>query len=504
MTLKTTMKNSFKIFSLGLAGVGLGSLLDARPAKAIEAPLQCQAAKLQVATVGAIPTFEFCRSQTLVNPKAEPITAQQLLTFSVENSAMIRSQKDMVDSAIYSLKSANGNWWPNVSMSNSSYLFVNTTGNNNPVVSGCTDSPSTAGHAFNPFNGSSSSCSAASTYSQAYPVITITWNFINPSRYPQIAGAQKGIKLAESQKRQSIQQLQMSLLKSYGSYLLTGYQLGELNRLVSIEKAILSSTDVLVDQRALPRYSRSQEGRNLISYQARIQQAIASQKQAYLELSTAMEKASTEAASIVPDLNSLVLRDWTYSEEETIKMAMESSENLKQLDLQKGIATDNANQIRGGILPTIGFLGYVTYQGTDASGTHSGLLSNYAGLSLSWNLFDGYTTKNQAISSDKQALSYAAQLESAKSQLRLQVKGKLLTLASLKTQISLYLDDIKHTELIANDLQSRSKFGLTGQSQVLQAQQQNHESRLQLISAITSYVVTYTELSNLCGVNPLG
>jgi outer membrane protein TolC len=122
---------------------------------------------------------------------------------------------------------------------------------------------------------------------------------------------------------------------------------------------------------------------------------------------------------------------------------------------------------------------------------------------VTWNLFDGYMTKNQAISSDRQAKSYSDQLEAAKIQLRMQTKSKLQTLSNLKNQISLYLNDIKQAELIAEDLRSRQRFGITNQADVLQAEQALHESRLQLISTIGSYVVAYTELANLCGVNPL-
>ena len=464
--------------------------------------LQCQKATLNVGNMAKLPQLTFCRVPTQGDDNKQiPVTAQQLLTTAVQNSSYLRSQNNLVDSALYSLKSANGNWWPNVSMTNSSYLFVNNSGNNNPVTTGCSNNPSTTGSAFNPFNGSS--CSASSSYGQAYPVITITWNFINPSRYPQIAGAQKSIKLAQSQANQSTQQLQMAVLKSYGSYLLSGYQLGELNRLIQLEQTQLSTTNLLVQQRGLPRYARSQEARNLLSYQARLQQAMASQQQAYLELSSGMQKASSEGSAILPDLNSLVVRDWAYDEQQSINMALVHSEQLKQLMLQKGIATDAANQTRGQILPTIGVLGYVTYQGTDAAGTHSGLLSNYVGLSVSWNLFDGYSTKNQAISSDRQASSYAAQHDSAKSQLQLQIKSKLLNLSSLKNQINLYLNDIRHTELIASDLRARQRFGINGQSDVLKAEQDMHESRLQLITTLASYVVTYTELANMCGVDPL-
>ena len=465
--------------------------------------LQCQEAKLSTINMGSYPSMIFCREEQNSKPTdVKTISAQQFLDLSIKSSSLMQSQADLVDSAVYSLKSANGNWWPNVSMSNSSLLFVNNTGNNNPNVDSCSTTPSTAGKSFNPFNGSSS-CSAASQYTQAYPVITITWNFINPSRYPQIAAAKKGVVLAQSQLKQSQQQLQLALLKSYGTYLLSGYQLGELASLIKIEANILNSTRRLVDNRILPRYLRNQEGRNLLAYQARIEPIIALQKQAEAEMASALEKASPAERLSLPDLSSLVLRQWSYDESQTLLMALNNSESLKQLALQGGIATDTANQLRGNILPTIGFLGYVTYQGTDSAGTYSGLLSNYAGLSLSWNLFDGYLTRNQAISSDKQALSYNKQREDSERQLRLLVQNKLISLTSLRRQINIYLNDISHTQSIANDLSKREKFGLSTTLDVLQAKQDEHESRLQLISSLTSYVMTYTELAFLCGVDPL-
>jgi hypothetical protein len=465
--------------------------------------LQCQSAKLLAINMGSLPNMLFCREKTKNQLAVNTISPQKFLYLSLESSPSLESQRDLVDSAIYSLKSANGAWWPNVSMSNSSLLFVKNTGNNNANVNGCTNNPSTAGTTFNPFNGSNSSCSASSQYTQAYPVITITWNFINPSRYPQIAGAQKSVSLAKSQLKQANQQLQLALLKSYGTYLLAGFQLGEISSLIKIENRILNSTSLLVGNRALPRYARNQEARNLLAYQARMESIIAMQKQANSELSAALDKLSSDNKAILPDLSSLVLKQWIYDENQTIEMALNTSEQLKQLALQSGIAKDSANQLRGSILPTIGFLGYVTYQGTDSAGSLSGLVSNYAGLSLSWNLFDGYSTKNQALASDLQASSYMQQKADSERQLRLFIKSKLISLSSIRNQINIYLNDINHAQLIVGDLLKREKFGLSTSQEVLQAQQDNHESRLQLISAITNYIKYYTELSYLCGVDPL-
>ena len=465
---------------------------------------QCQSAKIQGSDLAQFPNLRFCRDVEAPRAKQIIIEPDQYVKQSLLNSQQLKSQRDLVDSATYNIKATNGSWWPNVSMSNSSLLFVNNRGNNNPVTTNCVNSVSTAGKAFNPFNGSSggTSCSASGDYTQLYPVITITWNFINPSRYPQIAGAKKSKKLAESQLRQTNQQLQLSLLKNYGSYLLSGFQLGELLGLVELQQKILTSTNSLVGSTTLPRFARNQEARSLLAYQARIETVLASQKEAYTALQSALDTSLQERVSFVPDINALLLKSWNYDEQSTLNMAMEQSEVLKQLALQSGIATDNANQLRGSILPTIGFLGYVTYQGTSTSNTYSGLLSNYAGLSVSWNLFDGYSTKNQAIASDRQASSYNAQLADATAKLRIQVSTKLTSLSSLRRLILLYLNDIQQTDLIAADHKARQRYGFSTSFDVMQAEQDSRESRLQLLGTIANYVVTYAELSSLCGLDP--
>lgn len=490
-----------------ILSLGLHTLLSSPVAKAEADPalpnLQCQHATLNTTNMGSFPVMVFCADTPYSSSNIKTISAQQFVAYSLQSSPSLQSQQDLVESAKYSLRSAKGSWWPNASMSNSSLLFVNNIGNNNANVTGCTNNPSTAGTSFNPFNGSTSSCSASSQYTQAYPVITITWNFLNPSRYPQIAGAQRSLFLAESQLKQANQQLQLELLKSYGTYLLAGYQLGELNSLVQIESKIMNLTSKLVKSRAVARYQSNQESRNLFSYQARLESALALQRQAKMQLTAALAKVSEQDQNILPDINSLHVREWNYNAEQSIDLALKNSESIRQLKLQSGISMDNANQLRGSILPTIGFLGYVTYQGTDSSGSFSNLVSSYAGLSVTWNLFDGYTTKNQAIAADRQASSYLHQMDESERQLRLLIQNKLISLKSLRNQINLYISDIHNAQAIASDLTTRQKFGISTSLEVLQALQDNHESKLRLIGAISEYVTNYTELSYLCGINPL-
>jgi outer membrane protein TolC len=435
-------------------------------------------------------------------------------------------------SSEYGLKSANGSWWPNVSMSNSSILFTDILSSQNyggsPTVPA---SPSTAGSAFNPFNGSSTRdpfrgrssnqltewSESYSNYTQAYPVIQIQWNFLNPSRYPQIAAAKKQVALSKSQLVQAQQEAKSGVLTAYGEYLLAGYQIGEVLRLVDLQSQILSDANRRVSLKLLPRLQAAQEFRTLLSYQSQLQTLQVQQADAMASLegyirplntSTAVQAASALSDLSIDDLQQILgfsIESWDFQRDQTVELAFKHSEALKQLSLQAGMATDNANEQWGAILPTIGILGYVTYQytagsqnyapPTPPSGAASSTLSNYAGLSISWNLFDGYATRNQAKSYEQQAASYKAQFNDAATQLKTQVLQSLNQLTSSERLIDMSVQDFMSAGQIANDTSRRAAVGLAEGIDVLSAQMDLHQSKLQLIQALATYIKTYMQLT---------
>jgi outer membrane protein TolC len=476
----------------------------------------------------AIPSFSFDSLENLVR-----------VAISKDNQVI--SQQQLIDSAAYALRSAKGNWWPTVSMSNSSLLFTNINAAQNysgsPVTS---SSPATAGKSFNPFNGSGSNGDrfrrsksaitpvqqSSAAYTQAYPVITLQWNFIDPGRYPQIAAARKQVELARSQAAQTLLNRKDAMAQNIAMYLLAGIKLGELNELLSLQNQLFNDSSRRVSIGLDPRLTRAQQYRNLLNVQSQIVQVKTSQSDAGIQLQQALINALPEPVDSPPgerfDINALIaalpldqfpVQDWPYSLNETISRSLAASPNLQQLQLQAGIAIDNANLQKAADLPTIGLLGYSTYQytwgsqnyqpPTQPSGAYSASLANYFGLSVSWNIFNGHIYRNQAISYRRQADSFRSQVADTRNQVIINVRALHRQLSLLKQQINLGLADYKAATAIASDMQLRAQYKLNTSADQLQARADVHQSRLQLISSIAQYLDVYAKLSVATGVPAL-
>jgi outer membrane protein TolC len=498
----------------------------------------CRALPLpsRLASSPVLPDFTFCDAvnsspSSSSSHASSTVNASSSLDSIVARNQSVMSYSFQLKSSEYGLKSANGSWWPNVSMSNSSILFTDIFSSQNYGGSPTAPaSPATAGTAINPFNGSNPRDNrgrssnqltewnnSSSRYTQAYPVIQISWNFLDPTRYPQIAAAKKQVALSKSQLTQAQQQVKAGILIAYGEYLLAGYQIGEVLRLVTLQSQILDEANRRVNLKLLPRLQAAQEFRNLLSYQTQLQTLQIQQGNAIATLEGYIRPLTdptvAKADSGIVDLSidnlqqtlGLTIESWKYNRDETISLAFKHSEALKQLSLQAGMATDNANEQWGAILPTIGLLGYVTYQYTAGSqsyapptqpnGAASSTISNYAGLSISWNLFDGHATRNQAKSYEQQASSYKAQLNDTATQLKTQVLQSLNLLGSTERLIGMSIRDYTSAAQIVADTRRRSAFGLAQSMDVLSAQMDLHQSKLQLIQSLASYIKTYTQLS---------
>jgi len=490
----------------------------------------------RLASSPVLPEFTFCEASGSASSSSGPqvtpkVGISTLLNDIVARNQSVKSYSFQLKSSEYGLKSANGSWWPNVSMTNSSILFTDIFSSQNyggsPTASA---SPATAGTSFNPFNGSNPRDTrgrssnqltgwnnSSSSYTQAYPVIQISWNFLDPTRYPQIAAAKKQVALSRSQLTQAQQQVKAGILTAYGEYLFAGYQIGEVLKLVTLQGQILDEANRRVNLKLLPRLQAAQEFRNLLSYQTQLQALQIQQGNAMATLEGYIRPLTdatvAQAGSGIVDLSidnlqqtlGFTIESWKYNRDETVNLAFKHSEALKQLSLQAGMATDNANEQWGAILPTIGLLGYVTYQYTAGSqnyapptqpnGAASSTISNYAGLSISWNLFDGHATRNQAKSYEQQASSFKAQLNDTATQLKTQVLQSLNQLGSTERLIGMSILDYTSAGQIVADTRRRSAFGLAQSMDVLSAQMDLHQSKLQLIQSLASYIKTYTQLS---------
>lgn len=506
--------------------------------------LSCQQVSLTSTLSSAedLPIFRFCSPSEKIQENNTP-SSQSIDNFPpiddlITGNPSVISFALQVKSSEYSLKSARGAWWPNVSMSNSSVLFTDILSSQNYGGTPNTpSSPATSGTSFNPFNGSSlrdglrgrssnkltNWTESYANYTQAYPVIQIQWNFLDPSRYPQIAAAKHQLALSQSQLLQATQQTRNAIQLAYGDYLFSGFQIAELATLVAMQNSIVTHSRERVKLKLLPRFQAEQEFRNLLSYQTQLKAIQIQQANAAVKLDSLLtplatsqnnDRHSVEAVLSPLSLHNILsseLKPWPLPKDETVKQSLSYSENLKQLHLQSAIAKDNANQQWGAILPTIGLLGYVTYQytagsqnyapPTQPSGAASSTLSNYAGLSISWNIFDGYATRNQAKSYEQTAASYQAQYLDAATQLKAQTLELLNQLEGSAQLIALSLQDLKSAQQIAEDTSARAAVGLNQQYDTVSSKMQVHQSRLQLVQALAEYIKAYGQLEALVGIS---
>lgn len=483
----------------------------------------------------AVRLGECFEASQLGSNMASPVVDK--LDFSYDQVPAIESYQQQLNSAVYQLQSAKGAWWPNISMSNSSILFTDIqAGQNYAGGPSSSSSPATAGTAINPFNGSTPRdrlrrpgssggltpwSPTYSNYTQAYPVIQLQWNFLDPTRYPQIAAARKQVELANSTLENAKQQNTAQIKQSLSMYKVAGLELAEIRQLIKLQKQMIKRYEDQVNARMLPRLNINQAFAGLLSYEQQFKASLLQQKNALLQLFSFLLPSSDPSAEsdVIKQLVfhkveqdfPFEVKTWPLTEEESIEYAVHFSPALQQLLLQAGINRDNANAQWGGILPTIGVLAYTTYQYTWGSqnyappgqpnGAQSASLANYAGLSFSWNIFDGHATRNQALAYEQSAASQLSSYEDQKIKLITQVKSLLNQIKANKQYIELALSNLTNAKIMASDMEARHRGDLQTFGDVLNAQQTVSQSRLQLIQAIASYQRAYQELASLCNLD---
>ncbi len=485
-----------------------------------------------------LPSFSFCEADSssvgptkmIERSQDEDRKLIQELSFNNFSMDSLSFQKDASQNR---LTSAYGSWWPSVSMSNSSILFTDIqSAENYQGPQSTSSSPSTQGTAFNPFNGSNRAkanggsnnlmplTSTYANYTQAYPVITLEWNFLDPTRYPKIAAKKKKVLLSTSKFKEASKNITHNMHSLINSYRLKSFQIGEITNIIRLQNQVLDSAYEQLEIRQIPRVFVLQERKNLQSYINQLASYKIEQINAKESLKNILESNTINDGDIRLQLDQMFahffdtgnginipeieIMAWPFDYEKTYEMALLHSTELEQIKLRSGIAKDNANQEWGSILPTIGILGYMTYQYTWGSqnfappsqpnGAVSSSLSNYAGISVSWNIFDGYATKNMALSYEKEEAALIAEYDHQKIMLKSRIRKLLSKLEILKGQINTQLVNIHLSDLVVSDTDERMMVGIESQIDLLKAKISVNEDKIKLLSYLSEYQDNYLSL----------
>lgn len=481
-----------------------------------------------------LPSFHNCSNKRSLDSNQIKSLSSDENYFSIKklSSPIIESLEFNYKSSVYKVKSEYGAWWPNISMSNSSILFTDILSRQNyDAPTSSTSSPTTQGTSFNPIDRNNRNNRRTSNqltnfnttyanYIQAYPVITIQWNFLDPTRYPSIAAAKKEKQLALLELKKAKAQLLSKINELSVEYRYSLYTIGELVHIISLQKNIAAQINSLVNLKEIPRIEQIKVDRRQAQFENQLYQAQTRLANIKSEIATIIlpqiQHLDLKAISVDDVINDYLLKEnltekslkeWGQTFDATFKSALEKSSKVKELTLQAGISKDSANQEWGAILPTIGLLGYVTYQYTSGSqnfappsqpdGAVSGVLTNYLGLSVSWNIFDGYATRHQARAYEMEEQSLLKKVEQEVISLRPSTQLLLTKLDFAKKQIDLAIRDSSSAKKISSDIEARSKYGLGSQYDYLSALIDYHQSKIYLLEALNKYSQLYLALSRL-------
>ena len=450
---------------------------------------------------------------------------------SIVYSPKYYSALNDVESQQWLVRQTFSSWYPNISVSSGSLLQANSvytsnydstsSGSSNPSVSGTAFQPSTdlSGDSASTASGSSSSTSSSSgltdptttfsSYLQGYPVLTLTWTFLDPTRADKINAAKFSLTSSQQSVESDARDIAYSTASLYGSilaqeYAISGYLLQAISaqKLLSIYENQFEAGLVSLNQIFSQKSELEQIKFNLI--------LAASQRESYVQQLLPLIGLDRAYSQLYfPQLIQFP-SGWPLSEDATLRL-IERYPSLRSLEAQASQMSSLAKSAKKSYLPTLSILAYMTYVGTVGSsssfppkqpqGAWSSQFSTYAGLNFTWQLFDGFSQFQQADSYQAQSRSLAHQYDDEFQELTSQAMGSI----ALLNQSTAGFDALNSSyDASVNALVSqirRSQSGFSDPVGSLQAEQ----TLGQVVSSYSSYYEqiygSLMSLLKLTGIN---
>ncbi len=470
------------------------------------------------------------QQRSLFNDRCMPYNSAQgiqisslgsLVDQALNFSPLIDQAQAHIKSEVATVRGQFSSWYPQLNISSGSLLYTNILSTQNYGSASDSSNPSASGTAFQPADPVSTTSSTSSgsseivapfteyaSYTQAYPILTLEWKFLDPSRADKIKAAKSKLDASNlaylaSKRTVASQIIQLSgeliALEHHISGLLIDFVAAQ-----SIEKLYRdnvdggnTSIDVLTAQQSVVA---------LLQYQ--IIDLLTKHQQKLAQLSI-LANLKPSNLFIVDYFQDDVF--WPYSDEETFELIIQSPSIEQDLALSQNYKDLAAASLKDN-LPKLSMLGYVSYVGTigstsygppePPSGAWSSQLSNYIGVNLTWNIFDGFRNYNaaSAYKASAEAMDFKRQRDILKAKETAVDSLRLLTNArSMKSALSRGLDSAKESLLVT--LQ-RVQIGYEEPTSTYASQQQISHALVQYSSLYLSVVQAFSQLFVLTGVDP--
>jgi len=415
--------------------------------------------------------------------QAKQVSLQQALQLAIESNPSLKAAADDVLSRGFDLKAAQQTWYPTLSIN--SQALPNATGTSTTTV--------------DYLNGRRSS-SLTSSFS---PSVSITgaWNFLSPTRGPQINSASSELDADLLLFLSTARDLIFTVQSAY-------YQLQGLQLLIKDYNAIVDSSR----QTYNAIYSKYVAGYANILQVEQVKSQLALNSTQLIEYHTNYLKVASSLAqslglpefTIVTPLDPLEpVQPWLYPLDSTIALGLDNNEKISRslalADSSKWKGYLEANSVLPSLsLNVFGTSAYEAHQNiTNGTIADRKSLQNYdygAYLSLEWRLFQGGTNFSRASSLFAQQAKFISdsntQRDSVVSAIRSSFSSMTGNALSIESSRQAY-----HSAKIAVDAsQMRYAAGLDDVTTIVQATQLLSQASLQQSNVIVQY---NTNISNL-------
>jgi outer membrane protein len=239
----------------------------------------------------------------------------------------------------------------------------------------------------------------------------------------------------------------------------------------------------------------------LLRAQSQLEQARSQLEQARADYLRALEdfKALLRLEGDVEPEGTLELKEFSLKEEELLQALKEKNSTLRVSKKAVELAQGTVELKRAQNLPTVnGFANYQLFTGKRSPVGDTELLKGYSfGVSINYPIFDGFSRKAEISGAELDLLKQRENLLQLEYDLRARLRGILLSINSLKTQIRAVQSSLEFAKEGLRLSTERYRLGVGSQLELLEARA-NYNNLL-----ANYYLLLYQYNSSLAGLERL-
>lgn len=220
------------------------------------------------------------------------------------------------------------------------------------------------------------------------------------------------------------------------------------------------------------------------------------------------EKAKASYLKSIEDLKRFLMVDRMSEPEENLSKLeldiaddIEGNTEIAVIKAQIELAEKNIQNNKSANYPNLSaFLNYQINNQFDFISRSEVWRKGYnLGLSVNWQIFDGFAKDSRVIQSQIDRTKYEVQLQDKITEIQTEIKKAKLDIQALKSQLAAEEENLKAAKEALRLSTERFKAGIATTLEVLESQTNYHTAWLNYLSALYSYNLRLFDLLNLTG-----